>query len=255
MFSIAGKKAFVTGGSSGIGLAVSKCFVEHGASVVIADINQTDTSGLGNTHSVICDVSDESSVQSALKTAQDLLGGALDIVVLNAGVGDVGPILTAASQNLIEKITRINQWGVTYGLKHAPANMSDEGSIICTSSMASFIGLAGQGIYAASKRAVTSLTETAAIELGGRGIRANCVCPGYTETAMGSGDEGQLLCETFTALGRVATVDDMTGVYLFLASDASRYMTGQSLKVDGGWHCGLTPRALELVTGSSEAPS
>jgi NAD(P)-dependent dehydrogenase (short-subunit alcohol dehydrogenase family) len=98
------------------------------------------------------------------------------------------------------------------------------------------------------------MTEMAALELGPRGIRANAVCPGYTATALGSGDEGQKLCKAFTALGRVATVTDMAGVYVFLASPASAYMTGQALKVDGGWHCGPTGKLLEMVTGSSEAP-
>jgi NAD(P)-dependent dehydrogenase (short-subunit alcohol dehydrogenase family) len=174
---------------------------------------------------------------------------------LNAGVGDVGPNLREMEQSLIDKVTRINYWGVMYGLKHAPDLMRDGGSIISTSSMAAFINVPGSAVYSASKRAVTSLTEMAALELGGRGIRVNCICPGYTATAMGSGEEARRLCEAFTALGRPANVDDLTGVFLFLASDASRYMTGQSLKVDGGWHCGPTPQLLQLITGSSNAPS
>jgi NAD(P)-dependent dehydrogenase (short-subunit alcohol dehydrogenase family) len=120
--------------------------------------------------------------------------------------------------------------------------------------MAAFINVPGAGVYSAGKRAVTSMTEMSALELGARGIRVNCVCPGYTATALGSGEEGQKLCEAFTALGRVATVDDMAGVYVFLASSASSYMTGQSLKVDGGWACGPTERLLELVTGDASAP-
>jgi NAD(P)-dependent dehydrogenase (short-subunit alcohol dehydrogenase family) len=174
--------------------------------------------------------------------------------VLNAGVGDVGSTFEETDQALIEKVTRINHWGVLYGLKHAPAYMNDSGSIIATSSMAAFINLPGSGVYSAGKRAVTSMTEMSALELGCRGIRVNSVCPGYTATALGSGEEGRVLCEAFTALGRVATVEDMAGVYVFLASEASSYMTGQSLKVDGGWDCGPTERLLELVTGSSAAP-
>ena len=75
----------------------------------------------------------------------------------------------------------------------------------------------------------------AALELGSRGIRVNAVCPGYTATALGSGEEGQQICEAFTALGRVATVEDMAGVFVFLASDESRYMTGNTLVMDGGY--------------------
>ncbi|MEH6581301.1 MAG: SDR family oxidoreductase [Halioglobus sp.] len=256
MFDLAGKNAYITGGSSGIGRAVAEIFIEHGANVVIADI--VDASAVAQqigASAVPCNVADEASVAESLKLACAALGGKLDIVVLNAGVGDVGPILADTEQALIEKVTKINHWGVIYGLKHAPLAMNDGGSIISTSSMAAFISLPGSAVYSAGKRAVTSLTEMAALELGHRNIRVNCVCPGYTETALGSGEEGQKICEAFTALGRVATVQDMSGVYLFLASQASCYMTGQALKVDGGWDCGPTNALLQLVTGSNAAPS
>lgn len=256
MFSLEGRRAYITGGSSGIGRAVAETFLSHGARVVIADIvDAADIAAETGAVAVHCDVSDEQSVSDSLLAAAAALGGPLDVVVLNAGVGDVGPPLTEVDQALIEKVTRINHWGVLYGLKHAPASMRDGGSIICTSSMAAFINVPGAAVYSAGKRAVTSLTEMAALELGSRGIRVNCVCPGYTETAMGSGEEGRLICEAFTALGRAATVDDLSGVFLFLASDASRYMTGQSLKVDGGWSCGPTGPLLKLVTGADKAPS
>ena len=254
-FSLAGKRAFITGGTSGIGRAVAEAFVSHGATVTVADITdgQAAAREIGAAF-VRVDVSDESSVARALQQAVDLGGGKLDIVVLNAGVGDVGPTFETTDQALIEKVTKINHWGVLYGLKHAPPLMNDGGSVISTSSMAAFINVPGAGVYSAGKRAVTSMTEMAALELGSRNIRVNCVCPGYTATALGSGDEGQKLCEAFTALGRVATVGDMAGVYVFLASEASAYMTGQSLKVDGGWGCGPTATLLELVTGDSSAP-
>ena len=255
MFDLTGRRAYITGGSSGIGRAVAEAFISQGASVVIADlVDATAVAGEIGAVAIHCDVADENSVRDSLQAAAAAMGGSLDTVVLNAGVGDVGPNLTEVDQALIEKVTSINHWGVMYGLKHAPANMCDGGSIISTSSMAAFINIPGSSVYSASKRAVTSLTEMAALELGPRGIRVNCVCPGYTDTAMGSGDEGRLICEVFTALGRPATVDDIAGVFLFLASDASRYMTGQSLKVDGGWGCGTTQSLLELVTGSSKAP-
>lgn len=255
LFSLAGRRAFITGGTSGIGRAVAEAFVAQGATVAVADI--TDGTAIAKeigAHFVSVDVSNEESVRKALQQAAELCGGNFDTVVLNAGVGDVGPTFEKTKQALIEKVTKINHWGVLYGLKHAPAYMNDGGSIISTSSMAAFINLPGAGVYSAGKRAVTSMTEMAALELGARGIRVNCVCPGYTATALGSGEEGQKLCEAFTALGRVATVDDMAGVYVFLASVASAYMTGQSLKVDGGWGCGPTEKLLELVTGDSAAP-
>lgn len=255
MFSLDGKNAFVTGATSGIGKAIAEAFIAHGARVVVADIaDGTEVAKSMGAGFVLVDVSSEENVASALQQSVESLGGNLDIVVLNAGIGDVGPTFEETDQALIDKVTKINHYGVLYGLKHAPKHMNDGGSIISTSSMAAFINVPGAGVYSAGKRAVVSMTEMAALELGSRGIRVNTVCPGYTATALGSGEEGEKLCKAFTALGRVATVDDMAGVYVFLASPASAYMTGQALKVDGGWHCGPTTRLLEMVTGSGEAP-
>ena len=251
MFTLEGKSAFITGGASGIGLAVAKLFATNGAAVVIADLSDGEeiAAEFGG-HFVPIDVSREDSVREALAAAEARVGK-LDIVVNNAGVGDIGPEITETEQGLIDKVTRINHFGVLYGLKHGPTHMNDGGSIINTSSMASMINMPGSAVYSAGKRAVNSLTEMSALELGARGIRVNAVCPGYIDTALGSGDEGRKLCEAFTALGRAGTTGDVAGVFLFLASDASRYMSGESLRVDGGWHCGPTPQLLAMVIGSS----
>ena len=251
MFSLEGKTAFITGGASGIGLAVAKLMAAHGARVVIADRTdgEEEAAGFGGYY-VAIDVSSEDSVARALDQAVGRVGR-LDIVVNNAGVGDVGPDIVDTDQDLIELVTRVNHFGVLYGLKHAPALMNDGGAIINTSSMASFINMPGSAIYSAGKRAVNSLTEMAALELGARGIRVNAVCPGYIDTALGSADEGRALSEAFTALGRAGTTEDVAGVFLFLASDASRYISGESLRVDGGWHCGPTPQLLKKVIGST----
>ena len=255
LFSLAGKNALVTGAAAGIGEAVARQLASQGAQVIVADL--VDGSAVAESiggHFVPVNVAEEASVLGCLQRCAALLDGKLDIIVLNAGIGDVGPTLEATDQELLDKVTAVNHYGVLYGLKHAPARMNDNGSIICTSSMAAFITVPGSGVYSAGKRAVNSLVETSALELGQRGIRVNAVCPGYTATAMGSGEEGQQLCEALTALGRVAEVEDIAGVFAFLASDASRYMTGQALKVDGGWDCGPTQALLEMVTGSASAP-
>lgn len=251
MFSLDNKTAYITGGSSGIGRAVAETFIAAGAKVVIADIvDATAVAEQIGAHYVHCNVADETSVSGSFEQAVAEVGK-LDIVVLNAGVGDVGPTFDKTEQALIDKVTKINQFGVIYGLKYAPGHMNDGGAIISTSSMAAVINMVGSGVYSATKRAVVSLTEMAALELGSRGIRVNAVCPGYIDTALGSGDEGRTICEAFTALGRFGTTDDLIGVYQFLASDASRYLTGQALQVDGGWSCGPTPQLLELVIGSA----
>ena len=256
MFSLKAKKAYITGGSSGIGRAVAECFVANGAEVVIADIvDGTELSNEIGAKYVQCDVSDEQNVVDSLARAVELLGGHLDIVVLNAGVGDVGYTFEETEQEMLEKLTKINQWGVLYGLKHAPKNMNDGGSIISTSSMGGVICIPGTGVYSAGKRALISMAEMSALELGHRGIRVNTICPGYVNTSKGNTPEEIRMTEVFTALGRHAEPrEDIAPVYLFLASDASRYITGQHFKVDGGMDLGPTTKLIQLATGSDAAP-
>jgi NAD(P)-dependent dehydrogenase (short-subunit alcohol dehydrogenase family) len=249
MFSLEGKNAYVTGAAGGIGLAVAARYCRAGAQVIITDV--TDASQVAEEIGAVfhrVDVSDEQQVSRSLAQAENQLGK-LDIVVNNAGIGDVGYTFEESEQSLIERTTKINQWGVLYGLKHAPKHMNDGGSIINTASMAAFINLIASGIYSATKAAVVSMTRMSALELGERGIRVNAVCPGYIATALGSGDEGVDLCEAMTALGRVGTTDDLIGLYHFLASDESSYLTGQALQVDGGWSCGPSKAVLEKVLG------
>lgn len=256
MFNLNNKRAYITGGSSGIGRAVAEVFIANGAQVVIADI--VDGTAVANeigAKYVQCNVSDEQSVADSMSGATELLAGKLDIVVLNAGVGDVGFSIEDTEQALLEKLTKINQWGVLYGLKYAPKYINDGGSIISTSSMASVLNVPGSGVYSAGKRAILSMIEMAALELGERSIRVNAVCPGYVNTALGDSAEEQKFSEVFTALGRHAQPkEDVAPVYAFLASSASRYVTGQYIKVDGGMDLGPTKKLLELVTGSAASP-
>lgn len=251
MFSLKGKNAYVTGAAGGIGQAVAARFLKAGAKVVITDV--TDASQLADEMGAIfhkVDVSDEQQIAQSLAQAEHQLGK-LDIVVNNAGIGDVGYTFEESEQALIERTTKINQWGVLYGLKLAPKHMNDGGSIINTASMAAFINLIASGVYSATKAAVVSMSAMSALELGNRRIRVNAVCPGYIATALGSGDEGVDLCEAMTALGRVGTTEDLVGLYHYLASDESSYMTGQALKVDGGWSCGPSRAVLEKVLGKT----
>jgi NAD(P)-dependent dehydrogenase (short-subunit alcohol dehydrogenase family) len=256
MFSLKDKRAYITGGSSGIGRAVAECFIANGAHVVIADIvdGTAVASEIGATY-VGCNVAEEQNVADSLARAVELLGGDLDIVVLNAGVGDVGKSFEETDQQLLEKLTRINQWGVLYGLKHAPRNMNDGSCIIITSSMGGVISIPGTGVYSTGKRAIIAMAEMSALELGHRGIRVNAVCPGYVNTALGDTPEEKRMSELFTALGRHADPEeDIAPVYLFLGSDASRYITGQHIKVDGGMDLGPTAKLIQLATGSDAAP-
>jgi NAD(P)-dependent dehydrogenase (short-subunit alcohol dehydrogenase family) len=252
MFSLENKRAFVTGAAGGIGRAIAERFISAGARVVITDIvdSRSVAEEMG-ARFIQMDVGFEDSVTDGLRQAFDAIGP-LDIVVNNAGIGDVGTSIAETDSALLEQITRINQWGVFYGLKHAPSRMNDGGSIINTSSLAALVKMAGSGAYSATKAAVVSMTRMAAIELGSRGIRVNAVCPGYIDTALGSGDEGKLISEQFTPLGRMGTTRDIAGVFHFLAAEESSYITGQALAVDGGWSCGPSTQVLETILGSAQ---
>jgi len=249
MFNLEGKKAYITGAADGIGRAVASRFCQAGAKVIITDITDArDVAEDMGARFLAVDVSDESRVAESLDQAENMIGR-LDIVVNNAGIGDVGQTFEESEQAIVARMTKINQWGVLYGLKHAPKHMNDGSSIINTASMAAFINIIATGVYSATKAAVVSMTAMSALELGARGIRVNAVCPGYIATALGSGEEGVALCEALTALGRVGTTDDLVGIYHFLASDESSYLTGQALKVDGGWSGGPSSAVLEKILG------
>lgn len=253
MFDLTGKNAFITGAADGIGAAVARRFRKAGAEVVITDIRDaSELAGEINAHYLPLDVADEQQVAAALAEAQSLLGN-LHVVVNNAGIGEVGSVFEEQDASVLERVTRVNQFGVLYGLKYAPRHMNDGGSIINTASMAAYINMIATGAYSATKAAVVSMTRMAALELGTRGIRVNAVCPGYIATALGSGDEGVALCEAMTALGRVGVTEDLVGLYHFLASDESAYLTGQAIKVDGGWSAGPSAAILERVIGAPKA--
>ena len=217
MFSLDGKNAFVTGGASGIGLAVAERYLAAGASVVIGDLTDgTEAARTIGATSLILDVSDERSVQVAFDEAAALLGK-LDIVVNNAGItgGENFYRIEDGTPENLNRVFAVNTFGVFYGLKHGPPQMNDGGSIINTSSLASVMGLPGNSQYSGTKAAVDQISHVAALELGARNIRVNTVCPGFIRTDMGGGNLGIALAEQLTALGRLGEVDELVGLYHF----------------------------------------
>ena len=250
MFSLQGKNAFITGGTNGIGKAVAQRYCEAGANVVIADLEDgaAVAKELGATYMAL-DVSDEVAVKACLENAVEL-NGQLDVVVNNAGIvanENFFRIEDGTPENL-GLIFGVNTFGVFYGMKHGPPVMNDGGSIINTSSLASTMGLPGNSQYSGTKAAVDQMSRIAALELGARKIRVNTVCPAFFRTNMGASDLGIALAEATTALGRIGELEDLVGVYHFLAADESRYITGQSFDVDGGWSAGLSPQLMERLT-------
>lgn len=254
MFNITGKLTIITGGTSGIGKAVAERFIAHGAQVVAFNI-ENDSAVAKNMGCAFrqVDVSNETDMREVFSEIAETMGP-IDCLINNAGIGDVGPNISDMPFETVKKLTNVNQHGVFLGLKYAAPYLREGASVINTSSLAGHMAIAGQSAYSATKAAVEILTRSAALEFGARAIRVNAIAPAYVATDLGSGQAGNVMCEMFTALGRQAEVEDIAGIYHFLAADESRYMTGQTLIVDGGWRDMLSPQLINKLTGSSQAP-
>jgi len=244
-FSLKDKTALITGGTDGIGLAVAKRFVKAGAKVII--VGRRDGDGIAedfDANFIRCDVSVEDQQIEMFDEAERRLGK-LDIIINNAGLASSGSAIEQGDTKELNQIIGVMQKGVYFGLKHGPRHMNDGGSIINTSSVAGQMGIYGYGQYSMTKAAVINLTKTSAIELASRGIRVNAVCPGTVKTAMvPDGDPEIAVVKLMAPLGRIAGTQDVEGLYHFLASDESRYITGQAIMVDGGVSTGLSVDAM-----------
>ena len=243
---LAGKTAFVTGGTAGIGLAVAQAYTNAGAEVVIGG-RRHDGAVIARDAGcrfVALDVGSELDVRRALAAAEQLVGP-LDVLVLNAGIAQPVVPLEALACDDARSVVEVDLLGVVWGLKHTAAHLRDGASVILTSSIAAELATVTEAVYGAAKAAVVALARSAAIELGPRGVRVNAVQPGPTATEMNQMPDG--LFQLMAPLGRKGRVEDLVGVYVFFASDASRYVTGQALSVDGGLTAGITPGLLRAV--------
>jgi NAD(P)-dependent dehydrogenase (short-subunit alcohol dehydrogenase family) len=234
-FSLRDKSILITGGSSGIGLGQCLRFLQEGAKVLIADIQTPPQAALERgAVFVLCDVTQREQVISVFEAAVKTIG-MLDVIVHNAGKPGKGVHLTKSDESVLDDVVALNFYGTYYVLKYGPQHMRDGGSIITTASVAGLQQNEGFYDYSATKAATISMTKTAAVELGLRGIRCNTVAPGPVRTPMlPPGHVLNTLAKQLSSLGRIAEVDDLVGVYHFLASDQSRYITGHTLIVDGG---------------------
>lgn len=247
-----GKRALVTGGSRGIGLAIVDALVAQGAIVTAASRNiEPDLAPRGSSceqrHAVNMNVSDRKSVQAGFDRAVEVMGG-LDILVANAGVSTIQGFADITDEDWDFNMD-VNAKG-TFVTNQIAANhflKESTGSIVNVSSFAGKIGLPLLGAYSASKFAVIGWTQALARELGPSNIRVNAVCPGYVDTSMQERElrwEGDLRGMTVqevradyvsqTPLGRIETPQEVADTVVFLCSDSARFMTGQSLNVTGG---------------------
>lgn len=233
-FSLDGRVAVVTGGSSGIGRAIVERFVAAGALVTVLD--RTPGCFPAGVTFVEGDVSREEDVAGALDEVNAHLGR-LDIVVNNAGIQPLGVGFSAVTGDLLARTFAVNVNGVAYGIKHAGRHMARGGRILNTGSFVGLTGVPGGAAYASSKAAVIHLTRLASIELAPRGITVNCVCPGTIRTpaVMEIPQNPEIaFAESRTPLGRLGEPEEVAAAFHFLASAEASYLTGAVLSVDGG---------------------
>ncbi len=260
---LTGKKALVTGGARGFGAAVAQAYAEAGASVMVSDVlddlgrqtaDSIATKTGANVRYTHLDITDDASWAAASATTVEQLGG-WDVLVNNAGV-EITSLVIDTDADELRTMLDVNILGTTLGIKHAFRAMRPEGAagaggaIVNISSVAATIAFPGIAGYSATKSAVDRLTRVAAMESGklGYGVRVNCVYPGLVPTEMGvklavettalglfeSTDAAIGAVVELTPLGRLGTVEDIADVVVFLASDASRFVTGAGVPVDGG---------------------
>lgn len=245
--------AVITGAASGIGEGIATRFAEEGARVVVADLDAAGGERVAKAVDglfVQCDVTREADLARAVESAVSEFAG-LHCFVGNAGYGGVlGPI-TELDEEGFDRTVGVLLKGVAFGMKHACRVMQQRGggSIISTSSVAGLMGGMGPHIYSACKAGVIGITRSVALEQGPFGIRVNCINPGGIATPIfskGLGVENdpemsELVLQAVstgvasqTPLGRIGTPADIAGAAVWLASDDSSYVTGQTIVVDGG---------------------
>ncbi|KAI4300593.1 hypothetical protein L6164_033952 [Bauhinia variegata] len=246
-----GKVAIITGGASGIGAATAKLFVEHGAKVIVADvqdeIGQSFCKALGPNDTVLyarCDVTLDSDVKDVVDMAVSKFGR-LDIMYNNAGiVGAVDPTTLGSDDENFKRVFEVNVYGAFLGAKHAARVMipTKKGVILFTASVASVIAGESPHAYTVSKHAVVGLMKNLCVELGQHGIRVNCISPGAITTPLlnnalkidKSVVDGVLRASSVLK-GGLIEVEDIAEAVVYLSSDESRFVSGVNLVVDGGY--------------------
>jgi NAD(P)-dependent dehydrogenase (short-subunit alcohol dehydrogenase family) len=253
LFDLSGKVALVTGANAGLGLGFARGLARAGADVVIwgrrdaknrqavEDLQQYG----GRVTSRVVDVASEGAVVDGMSAAVKEMGR-LDCVVANAGFVSIVPSTIELTSEIYHQLLNTNMHGAFYTLREAARHMVERarsgepgGSLIVCGSLAIFAGVPGMAHYAAAKGALNSMAKTLAVELGQHQIRVNVVAPGFVATEMTQSNPEvfkmvDAMVSARTPLGRSGVPEEFEGVIAYLASDAARYHTGDTLVIDGG---------------------
>lgn len=249
--SLKGRRALVVGADSGIGLACARAIAESGARLCIAGLNQAEGDRLASAMSketgtevfyLEVDVREEEKVAKMVDAAAQRLGG-LDIAMNNAGIPGVSNKIQNITADDFDNLFAVNVRGTWLGMKYEIPHMlaAGKGSIINLASTAGIGGIPFVAHYGASKHAVVGLTKSAALELAEQGVRVNAIAPGPVDTNLLHGMRASRAAAgaghvaiTQVPLGRVAAPQEMAGAVVWLASDASSFVTGTIVSIDGG---------------------
>lgn len=249
LFDLTGRVAVVTGGGSGIGLGMADGLARAGASVAILGRSAARLDAAAEqlrTHGrpvlpLVCDVTDEDATTAAMHRVRAEFG-ALDSCFANAGVLGVPTPTLETTLAQFREVTRVDLDGVFVTLREAARQMIEAGrggSLVAVSSLGAFQGMPRHPAYAASKAGIASLVDSMAVELARYGIRANTVAPGWFDTDMtAAGFANERFRERVlprVPVRRWGEADDIAGIAVYLASDASRYHTGDVMRIDGGY--------------------
>lgn len=249
MDSLSGKKILVTGGGSGIGRATALLLAQKGADVIVTGIDAQ--AGTETVRQIIAASGLASYIQADLSRVDEIerlfasierQHGALDCAFNNAGIGGMPTPILDASVDLFDHIFAINTRSVWLCMQRELRLMQGRrgGSILNNSSVHGTLGMGGHSAYVASKHAVVGMTKAVALEMASVGIRVNCLCPGATKTAMFNRWASEVpnssqIINDVVPLGRPAEPQEVAAAALWLLSDASSYLTGQTIIVDGGF--------------------
>lgn len=243
-FNLSGKRALVTGASSGIGLGCAVALAEHGAEVTLAarsgeklrEIADHMAAENWTAHVLEMDVSDVAATTEAVTKA-----GPFDILVNSAGLARHSPALETTEEDF-DAVSNLNVKGayfLTKAVAEGLVKAGRHGSLINISSQMAHVGGVDRAVYSATKHAVEGFTKSMAIEWGQYGIRINTICPTFIVTPLTKSTfdnpERRAWIEDKIKLNRVGEIEDIMGPAVFLASDASALITGTALIVDGGW--------------------